>query len=133
MEDMARLQEAASLADTFVVGGAGELGLDHFARSAALKPRTNLRYDYKDYSAPEGDPTKRIGGRETSEFEAIRSSWKRQGSWHARAKRHLAQSQESDACAADHSENPRRTTKAAAKRAPKKAAGARPAKAARLR
>ena len=120
--DMARLQEAASLADTMVSGCAAELGLDHFARSAALEPRTNLRYDYKAYSAPEGDPSKRIGGREASEFATICSSWERRGSWHARAKRHLAQTQESDAPAADRSGNPQRTTKAAkAKKRPAKA------------
>ena len=132
IEDMARLQEAASLADTFVVGGTAEVGLDHFARSAAFKPRTTLRYDYRAYSAPEGDPSKRSGVREDSEFTAICSSWERLGSWHARAKRRLGEDQEIDERAADHSEYPRRTTKAAAKakRAPKRAAGATTAKAA---
>ena len=90
MEDMARLQEAASLADTFVVGGAGELGLDHFVRSAALKPRTSLRYDYKAYSAPEGDPSKWIGGKEASESsDVIRESWHRRAPWTRREKSRL--------------------------------------------
>ena len=78
VEDMARMQEAACLADTMVSGGAAELGLDCFSRSAALKPRTTLRYDYKAYSAPEGDPSKWIGGREASaSSDAIRESWHR--------------------------------------------------------
>jgi hypothetical protein len=95
IEDMARLQEAASLADTFVVGGAAELGLDHFARSAAIEPRTNLRYDYKAYSAPEGDPSKWSGGREASESsDAIRESWHRRAPWTRREKSRLTTAQE---------------------------------------
>jgi hypothetical protein len=86
IEDMARMQEAACLADTMVVGGAAELGLDHFARSAALKPRTALRYDYRAYSAPDRN------GKEAD--ESIRKSWERRSPWTRREKGRLTLNQQ---------------------------------------
>ena len=86
IEDMARMQEAACLADTMVVGGAAELGLDHFARSAALKPRTALRYDYRAYSAPDRN------GKEAD--ESIRKSWERRAPSTRREKGRLTLNQQ---------------------------------------
>ena len=65
--------------------------------SDALAPRTSLRYDYKAYSAPEGDPTKHNGGTEASETsDAIRKSWHRRAPWTGREKSRLTSTQVPD-------------------------------------
>ena len=45
LESMVTMQEAAATADLLCNGGEFELGLDHFARSAACLGQTGLRYD----------------------------------------------------------------------------------------
>ena len=91
IDEMARLQEAACIADAFVAGGAGEFGLEHWVRSAALKPKTGLCYNYQAYSVPE-----RSDGKETPEAKALRESWKRRAPWAKRKKSRLASTQEAD-------------------------------------
>ena len=127
LEQMADLQEAAVYADVLASGGQHEIGLETFAMSAAQNANPNLRYDFTKYRNPWA------ARRETPESRAVCESWQRRGSWQTRLKRRLTQAQEIDARAADRPEGQRAKRAAAtAKRAPKKAAGARPAKAARL-
>ena len=122
LERMAEIHEAAAFADVLTTGGEQEIGFETFAMTAALEANPSMRYDYTKYRNPW------VVSKETPEAKAIRESWERRGSGQTRLKRRLTQAQEIDTPAADRSE----TKAAKAKRAPKKAARATTAKAARV-
>ena len=46
------MQEAACHADALVAGGEPTIGLEHFARAAALTPGAHLCYDFDEFSNP---------------------------------------------------------------------------------
>ena len=122
LERMAEIHEAAAFADVLTTGGEQEIGFEIFAMTAALEANPSMRYDYTKYRNPW------VVSKQTPEAKAIRESWERRGSGQTRLKRRLTQAQEIDTPAADRSE----TKAAKAKRAPKKAARATTAKAARV-
>ena len=122
LERMAEIHEAAAFADVLTTGGEQEIGFETFAMTAALEANPSMRYDYTKYRNPW------VVSKQTPEAKAIRESWERRGSGQTRLKRRLTQAQEIDTPAADRSE----TKAAKAKRAPKKAARATTAKAARV-
>ena len=121
LERMAEIHEAAAVADVLTTGGEQEIGFETFAMTAALEANPSMRYDYTKYRNPW------VVSKQTPEAKAIRESWERRGSGQTRLKRRLTQAQEIDTPDADRSE----TKAAKAKRAPKKAARATTAKAAR--
>ena len=122
IEHMADLQMGVVHTDMLSSGGEPELGLQTFVMTAALEANPSMHYDYTKYRNPWA------ARRETEESSRIRESWERRGSGQTRLKRRLTQAQEIDTPAADHSE----TKAAKAKRAPKKAARATTARAARV-
>ena len=58
LEDMAAMQEAAVTCDVLQTGGEHDVGLDHFARSAAClgQRSTKLRYDHATFVNPWAAP-----------------------------------------------------------------------------
>ena len=52
LEDMAAMQEAAVACDVLGAAGEYDLGMEHFARTAASLHQTGLRYDYAKWSNP---------------------------------------------------------------------------------
>ena len=83
LESMVTMQEAAATADLLCNGGEFELGLDHFARSAACLGQTGLRYDYERFANPWSAPPA------TATIKAVRDSVALKDPWTKRAKRRL--------------------------------------------
>ena len=83
LESMVTMQEAAATADLLCNGGEFELGLDHFARSAACLGQTGLRYDYARFANPWSAPPA------TATIKAVRESVALKEPWTKRAKRRL--------------------------------------------
>ena len=80
------MQEAAVTADLLCNGGEYDLGLDHFARSAAVLHQTGLRYDYAKWSNPWAAPSEKT-------TKDIRESFEKNEPWSRTLKRRLAAEQ----------------------------------------
>ncbi len=92
IEEMSRMQEAACHADALVAGGEPTIGLEHFARAAALTPRAHLRYDFKAYANPWQDV------KERPEAAAIRANVDRLRPWAWHEKRRLSEARSDGTC-----------------------------------
>ena len=90
LESMVTMQEAAATADLLCNGGEFELGLDHFARSAACLGQTGLRYDYARFANPWSAPAA------TATTKAFRDSVARMEPSTKRAKRRLGDENQPD-------------------------------------
>ena len=86
LADYAMMQEAAVTADLLCNGGEYDLGLDHFARSAAVLHQTGLRYDYAKWSNPWAAPSEKT-------TKDIRESFEKNEPWSRTLKRRLAAEQ----------------------------------------
>ncbi len=84
------MQEAACHADALVAGGEPTIGLEHFARAAALTPGAHLRYDFDAFSNPWQDV------KERPEVAEIRASFNRQRPWAWQEVRRLSQGDGAD-------------------------------------
>ena len=91
LESMVTMQEAAATADLLCNGGEFELGLDHFARSAACLGQTGLRYNGAKFANPWSAPAA------TATTEAVRDSVAQMEPWTKRAKRRLGDENPPDA------------------------------------
>ena len=86
LADYAMMQEAAVTADLLCNGGEYDLGLDHFARSAAALHQTGLRYDYAKWSNPWTAPAEKA-------IKLVRESFVKLESQNKSLKRRLAEEQ----------------------------------------
>ena len=83
VESMLSLQASAVHADVLEAAGEPELGLQHFARTAAAIGNEGLRYDYSKYAHPYANDAKHI--------KTIRESWDKRRSTNWRLKQAAAE------------------------------------------
>ena len=92
LEDMAAIQEAAVTCDVLLTGGEYDVGLDHFARSAACLGRrsTKLRYDCAAFVNPWAVPAAGTALRDPRVRESAEQQLE---PWSKRMKRRLVKEQ----------------------------------------